>query len=142
MSGIKIERLADRTVEAIQDEMDKMNQDDIITWDHQRFITETIDSLMPTGNWEFTEFLADDSDLGWESDIVTFDSIKSGQSIFRFIQLRIFEEVERHVLDATNGWFDSNWDSSPSPDNSTDDGWALASAGWGSDEDYNSGEML
>ena len=55
MSGIKIERLADRAVEAIQDEMNKLSQDDLSTWDHERFIHETIDSLMPTGNWEFTE---------------------------------------------------------------------------------------
>ena len=141
MSGIKIERLADSVVNAIQAEMDVMSKDDLVTFDHERFINEEIDRQMPTGNWEFTEFLADDSDLAWESDIVTFDSLKSGRSIFRFIQLRIFEEVERHVRDATDGWFDlpDHW--SDSPDDFSDDNWALMSAGF-DDESTMSGEVL
>ena len=141
MSGIKIERIADRVVETIQDEMDRMNPDELSTFDHERFIHETIDSLMPTGNWEFTEFLADDSDLGWESDLVTFDSIKSGQSIFRFIQLRIFEEIERHVRDATDGWFIQDPMDLIFPNDSFDDDWALRSAGF-DDESTMSGEVL
>ena len=102
--GIKVERLADRTVEAIQDELNGMSQDDLSTFDHERFINETIDSLMPTGNWEFIEFLQDDTDLGFESDIVTADSIGNSGNIFRFIQLRIFEEIERRVMFDTQGY--------------------------------------
>ena len=136
--GIKVERLADRAVEAIQDELNGMSQDDLFTFDHERFINETIDSLMPTGNWEFIEFLQDDTDLGFESDIVTADSIGNSGNIFRFIQLRIFEEIERRVLFDTQGWFDVNEDieSDSFPDDNFDDGWALASAGFGTDEDF------
>ena len=93
---------------------------------------------MPTGNWEFIEFLQDDTDLGFESDIVTADSIGNSGNIFRFIQLRIFEEIERRVLFDTQGWFDVNEDieSNSFPDDNFDDGWALASAGFGTDEDF------
>lgn len=136
--GIKVERLADRAVEAIQDELNGMSQDDLFTFDHERFINETIDSLMPTGNWEFIEFLQDDTDLGFESDLVTADSIGNSGNIFRFIQLRIFEEIERRVMFDTQGWFDVKDDpeSNSFPDDNFDDGWALASAGFGTDEDF------
>ena len=136
--GIKVERLADRAVEAIQDELNGMSQDDLFTFDHERFINETIDSLMPTGNWEFIEFLQDDTDLGFESDLVTADSIGNSGNIFRFIQLRIFEEIERRVLFDTQGWFDVNEDieSDSFPDDNFDDGWALASAVFGTDEEF------
>tara|TARA_Y100000296_G_scaffold78751_1_gene101912 strand:- start:456 stop:905 length:450 start_codon:yes stop_codon:yes gene_type:complete len=136
--GIKVERLADRAVEAIQDELNGMSQDDLSTFDHERFINETIGMLMPTGNWEFIEFLQDDTDLGFESDIVTADSIGRTGNIFRFIELRIFEEIERRVLFDTQGWFDLKDDpeSNSFPDDHFDDGWALASAGFGTDEDF------
>jgi len=136
MSGIKIMDLADRAVGSIKDEMEK--QDDLSTWDHERCIHETVDSLVPSANWELIEFLADDTDIGWESDIHT---LENQDNIFTFLRGRIFEEVERHVLYDTQGWFDPD-EPLDAPDNLMDDGWALASAGWGSDEDYSSGEML
>ena len=136
MSGMKIMDLAGRSVESIKDEMEK--QDALSTWDHERCIHETVDSIIPSANWELIEFLADDTDLGWESDIHT---LKNQDNIFTFLRGRIFEEVERHVLCDTQGWFDSD-EPLDSPDNLMDDGWALASAGWGTDEDYSSGEML
>ena len=136
MSGMKIMDLAGRSVESIKDEMEK--QDDLSTWDHERCIHETVDSIIPSANWELIEFLADDTDLGWESDIHT---LENQDNIFTFLRGRIFEEVERHVLYDTQGWFDPD-EPLDAPDNLMDDGWALASAGWGTDEDYSSGEML
>ena len=136
--GIKVERLADRAVEAIQDELNGMNQDDLSTFDHESCINETISMLMPTGNWEFAEFLQDDPELGFESDTVTTANISETDNIFRFIEIRIFEEIENIVLRETKGWFDVNEDieSDSFPDDNFDDGWALASAGFGTDEDF------
>ena len=130
--GFKIEQLAQRAVESIKEEWEK--QDDQSTWDHERCIHETIDSIIPSANWEMIEFLADDTDLGWESDIHT---LENQDNIFDFLRGRIFEEVEQKVLCETH-WMDSDWDDEPnnSPDNLMDDGWALASAGMGTDEDY------
>ena len=93
MSGIKIMDLADRAVGSIKDEMEK--QDDLSTWDHERCIHETVDSLVPSANWELIEFLADDTDIGWESDIHT---LEHQDNIFTFLRGRIFEEVERLSL--------------------------------------------
>jgi hypothetical protein len=138
MSGMKIMDLASRSVESIKEEWEK--QDDPSTWDLERCIHETVDSIIPHANWEIIEFLADDTDLGWESDIHT---LENQDNIFTFLRGRIFEEVERHVLCETH-WMSSDWDDKPnnSPDNLMDDGWALASAGMGTDEDYSSGEVL
>ena len=137
MSGIKIENLASRAVESIKEEMEK--QEDLSTWDHERCIHETVDSIIPHANWEMIEFLADDTDIGWESDIHTMEH---HSNIFSFLSGRIFEEVERHVLYETQGWFDS-YDVKPNyPNDGYDDSQVLASAGWGTDEDYSSGEVL
>ena len=54
--GFKIEQLAQRAVESIKEEWEK--QDDQSTWDHERCIHETIDSIIPSANWEMIEFLA------------------------------------------------------------------------------------
>ena len=143
--SIKIERLADTVIEDLQDELNGMNKDDLSTFDHERFINENIDMQMPTSNWEFIEFLQDDTDLGFESDLVTPESIGNTGNIFRFIQLRIHEELTREVHDRIDpDWFDSgNWDAPPEPDDFSDDAWALASAGFGTDEDFGmASEML
>lgn len=133
MSGMKIMDLAGRAVESIKEEW--LKQDCDSTWDHERCIHETIDSLTPDANWELIEFLADDTDLGWESDIHTLDN---QDNIFTFLRGRIFEEIERHVLCDTQGWFDSDWSELNFPNDGHDDSQALASAGWGTDEDYGS----
>tara|TARA_B100000745_G_scaffold177274_1_gene116120 strand:+ start:93 stop:518 length:426 start_codon:yes stop_codon:yes gene_type:complete len=131
--GFKIEQLAQRAVESIKDEWEK--QDDQSTWDHERCIHETIDSLTPDANWELIEFLADDTDLGWESDIHTLDN---QDNIFTFLRGRIFEEIEQKVLYDTQGWFDPDWSELNYPNDQWDDAQVLASAGWGTDEDYGS----
>ena len=133
--GFKIEQLAQRAVESIKDEWEK--QEDQSTWDHERCIDETVDSIIPHANWEIIEFLADDHQLGWVSDIHTLDN---QDNIFTFLRGRIFEEVKQHVLCDTIGWFDSEHDpeSNNFPDDNFDDGWALASAGFGTDEDFGS----
>ena len=133
MSGIKIENLASRAVESIKEEWEK--QDDQSTWDHERCIHETIDSIIPSANWEMIEFLADDTDLGWESDIHT---LENQDNIFDFLRGRIFEEVEQKVLYDTQGWFDPDWSELNYPNDQWDDAQVLASAGWGTDEDYGS----
>ena len=134
MSGIKIENLATRAVEIIDTEM-KL-QDDISTWNHEQYIHETIDSIVPHANWEIIEVLEDDTHLGWESDVHTL----AGQdNIFTFLSCRIFEEIEILVLDKIYGWFDETIqkNSEPNyPDDLYDDAQVLASAGWGTDEDY------
>ena len=131
--GFKIEQLAQRAVESIKDEWEK--QDDQSTWDHERCIHETIDSLTPDANWELIEFLADDIDLGWESDL---HSLANQDNIFKFLGGRIFEEIEQIVLSKIDGWFASEWDEPNYPNDSWDDSQVLASAGWGTDEDYGS----
>ena len=87
--GFKIEQLAQRAVESIQDETDRTT-------------------------------LANHSD------------------VFTFMQSRIFEEIEQIVLSKIDGWFTSEWDEPNYPNDGFDDGQALASAGWGTDEDYGS----
>jgi hypothetical protein len=134
--SIKTENLATTAVESIKEEMEK--QEDISTWNHERCIDETIDSIIPHANWEIIEFLADDTDLGFESDINT---LGNQDNIFEFLRGRIFEEVEILVLDKIDGWFDSpkeeEWrDGANYPDDLHDDAQVLASAGWGTDEDY------
>ena len=132
--SIKTENLATTAVESIKEEMEK--QEDISTWNHERCIDETIDSIIPHANWEIIEFLADDTDLGFESDINT---LGNQDNIFEFLRGRIFEEVEIIVLDKIYGWFDETIqkNSEPNyPDDLYDDAQVLASAGWGTDEDY------
>ena len=131
--GFKIEQLAQRAVESIKEEWEK--QDDQSTWDHERCIHETIDSIIPSANWEMIEFLADDTDLGWESDIHT---LENQDNIFDFLRGRIFEEVEQKVLYDTQGWFDPDWSELNYPNDQWDDAQVLASAGRGTDEDYGS----
>ena len=131
--GFKIEQLADRAVESIKEEWEK--QDDSSTWDHERCIHETIETVTPDSNWEMIEFLADDTDLGWESDIHT---LGNQDNIFEFLRGRIFEEIEQIVLDKVQGWFDPDWSELNYPDYGYDDSQVLASAGWGTDEDYGS----
>ena len=131
--GFKIEQLAQRAVESIKEEWEK--QDDQSTWDHERCIHETIDSIIPSANWEMIEFLADDTDLGWESDIHT---LENQDNIFDFLRGRIFEEVEQKVLYDTQGWFDPDWSELNYPNDQWDDAQVLASPGWGTDEDYGS----
>ena len=131
--GFKIEQLADRAVESIKEEWEK--QDDSSTWDHERCIHETIETVTPDSNWEMIEFLADDTDLGWESDLHT---LADQDNIFKFLGGRIFEEIEQIVLSKIDGWFTSEWDEPNYPNDGFDDGQVLASAGWGTDEDYGS----
>ena len=50
MSGMKIMDLASRSVESIKEEWEK--QDDPSTWDLERCIHETVDSIIPHANWE------------------------------------------------------------------------------------------
>ncbi|NMJ87988.1 MAG: hypothetical protein EX285_09175, partial [Thaumarchaeota archaeon] len=83
--SITIENLATRAVESIKEEMEK--QEDISTWNHERCIHETIDSVVPHANWEIVEVLADNTDLGWESDIHT---LGNQDNIFEFLRGRIF----------------------------------------------------
>ena len=131
--GFKIEQLAQRAVESIKDEWEK--QEDQSTWDHERCIDETVDSIIPHANWEIIEFLADDHQLGWQSDIHT---LKNQDNIFDFLRGRIFEEVEQKVLYDTQSWFDPDWSELNYPNDQWDDAQVLASAGWGTDEDYGS----
>ena len=133
--GFKIEQLAQRAVEAIQDEIKDMTPSDIQDMDHERFIDETIDVLVPDANWEIIEHLADDTSLGWESDL---HSLANQDNIFKFLGGRIFEEIEQIVLSKIDGWFTSEWDEPNYPNDGFDDGQVLASAGWGTDEDYGS----
>ena len=133
--GFKIEQLAQSAVETIQDEIKDMTPSDIQDMDHERFIHETIDVLVPDASWEIIEHLADDTDLGWESDL---HSLANQDNIFKFLGGRIFEEIEQIVLSKIDGWFTSEWDEPNYPNDGFDDGQVLASAGWGTDEDYGS----
>ena len=136
--GIKVEKLADRAIETIQDEINGMSKDDLFTFDHERFIHETIDMLMPTANWEIISFVSTEegsTDLGFSSDV---HMLENHDNIFTFLLGRIFEEVENIVRSQTQEWFEINEDieSNSFPDDNFDDGWALASAGFGTDEDF------
>jgi hypothetical protein len=133
--GFKIEQLAQSAVETIQDEIKDMTPSDIQDMDHERFIHETIDVLVPNASWEIIEHLADDTDLGWESDL---HSLANQDNIFKFLGGRIFEEIEQIVLSKIDDWFTSEWDEPNYPNDGFDDGQVLASAGWGTDEDYGS----
>ena len=64
--------------------------------------------------------------------------LSNHDNIFTFLLGRVFEEIEQLVRCETQGWFDGNWDaeSNSFPNDSYDDGWALASAGFGTDEDF------
>ena len=128
-----IRDLADSAISDIKDEINGMSEDDLTTWDHERFIHETIDRLVPSANWELIKLLKNDTNLGFESDI---HMLSKHDNIFTFLLGRVFEEIEQLVRCETQGWFDGNWDaeSNSFPNDSFDDGWALASAGFGTDE--------
>ena len=66
--SIKIERLAKNICDEIRSEIDNMSAEEFSTFDSERLIIEEIDRQMPTSNWEYIEYLKDDTDLGFESD--------------------------------------------------------------------------
>jgi len=132
--SIKIERLAKNICDEIRSEIDNMSAEEFSTFDSERLIIEEIDRQMPTSNWEYIEYLKDDTDLGFESDS-GFVSISSCENIFQFVQARIYEELTNQV----NSWWQQAFydtDSLNTVDDYSDDGEALASAGFGTDEDY------
>ena len=93
---------------------------------------------MPTANWEIISFVSTEegsTDLGFSSDV---HMLENHDNIFTFLLGRIFEEVENIVRSQTQEWFEINEDieSNSFPDDNFDDGWALASAGFGTDEDF------
>ena len=135
--GLRIEQLADKVAEDIQDEIKDMSPSDIQDINHERLIGELIQVQVPDFYSECTDMVTEDLNLGFESDLTT---LANHSDIFTFIQARIFEEIEQIVLSKVDGWFDSEHDpeSNNFPDDNFDDGWALASAGFGTDEDYGS----
>ena len=133
--SIKIERKANSVIESIQEEIKDMTPSDIQDIDHERLIHELIDCIVPHKFTECAEMLADDIDLGYESDNTVINAT-SCDNIFTFLQGRIYEEIEIIVLDKICGWFGSDYSEPNYPDDLYDDAQVLASAGWGTDEDY------
>ena len=133
--SIRIERLADNVIESIQEEIKDMTPSDIQDMDHERLIRELVQGQVPEYYGELAEIVSEDLDLGFESDTTT---LANHSDVFTFIQSRIFEEIEQIVLDKVQGWFDPDWSELNYPDDGYDDSQVLASAGWGTDEDYGS----
>ncbi len=133
--GFKIEQLAQIAVESIQDEIKDMTPSDIQDMDHERLIRELVQGQVPEYYGDLAEIVSEDLDLGFESDTTT---LANHSDVFTFMQLRIFEEIEQIVLSKIDGWFTSEWDEPNYPNDGFDDGQVLASAGWGTDEDYGS----
>ena len=137
--SIRIERLADRVLEDIKEEIEDKTPEEISVWfrlDSDRLIHESIERQMPTANWEILEFVTNDTDLGFPSDI---HMLENHENIFTFLLGRIFEELQNDVMLKVQEMQAEE----PSPDDYFDDGEALASAGWGTDEDYGmASEML
>ena len=131
--SIRIERLAENVIEGIQEEIKDMTPSDIQDMDHERLIRELVQGQVPEYYCELAEIVSEDLDLGFESDTTT---LANHSDVFTFIQSRIFEEIEQIVLSKIDGWFTSEWDEPNYPNDSFDDGQVLASAGWGTDEDY------
>ena len=131
--SIRIERLAENVIEGIQEEIKDMTPSDIQDMDHERLIRELVQGQVPEYYGELAEIVSEDLDLGFESDTTT---LANHSDVFTFIQSRIFEEIEQIVLSKIDGWFTSEWDEPNYPNDSFDDGQVLASAGWGTDEDY------
>ena len=133
--GFKIEQLAQRAVESIQDEIKDMTPSDIQDMDHERLIRELIQGQVPEYYGDLAEIVSEDLNLGFETDRTT---LANHSDVFTFMQSRIFEEIEQIVLSKIDGWFTSEWDEPNYPNDGFDDGQVLASAGWGTDEDYGS----
>ena len=133
--GFKIEQLAQIAVESIQDEIKDMTPSDIQDMDHERLIRELVQGQVPEYYGDLAEIVSEDLNLGFESDSTT---LANHSDVFTFMQSRIFEEIEQIVLSKIDGWFTSEWDEPNYPNDGFDDGQALASAGWGTDEDYGS----
>ena len=133
--GFKIEQLAQRAVESIQDEIKDMTPSDIQDMDHERLIRELVQGQVPEYYGDLAEIVSEDLNLGFETDRTT---LANHSDVFTFIQSRIFEEIEQIVLSKIDGWFTSEWDEPNYPNDGFDDGQVLASAGWGTDEDYGS----
>ena len=133
--SIRIERLAENVIEGIQEEIKDMTPSDIQDMDHERLIRELVQGQVPEYYGELAEIVSEDLDLGFESDTTT---LANHSDVFTFIQSRIFEEIEQIVLSKVDGWFVSEWDEPNYPNDGFDDSQVLASAGWGTDEDYGS----
>ena len=133
--GFKIEQLAQRAVESIQDEIKDMTPSDIQDMDHERLIRELVQGQVPEYYGDLAEIVSEDLELGFETDTTT---LANHSDVFTFMQSRIFEEIEQIVLSKIDGWFTSEWDEPNYPNDGFDDGQVLASAGWGTDEDYGS----
>ena len=135
--SIRIERLADNVIESIHEEIKDMTPSDIQDMDHERLIRELVQGQVPEYYGELAEIVSEDLDLGFESDTTT---LANHSDVFTFIQSRIFEEIEQIVMEKVSSWFDhSEWrDGANYPDDLYDDAQVLASAGWGTDEDYGS----
>ena len=133
--GFKIEQLAQRAVESIQDEIKDMTPSDIQDMDHERLIRELVQGQVPEYYGDLAEIVSEDLNLGFETDRTT---LANHSDVFTFMQSRIFEEIEQIVLSKIDGWFTSEWDEPNYPNDGFDDGQVLASAGWGTDEDYGS----
>ena len=133
--SIRIERLADNVIESIQEEIKDMTPSDIQDMNHERLIHELVQGQVPEYYDELAEIVSEDLDLGFESDTTT---LANHSDVFTFIKSRIFEEIEQIVLSKIDGWFTSEWDEPNYPNDGFDDGQVLASAGWGTDEDYGS----
>ena len=133
--GFKIEQLAQIAVESIQDEIKDMTPSDIQDMDHERLIRELVQGQVPEYYGDLAEIVSEDLELGFETDTTT---LANHSDVFTFMQSRIFEEIEQIVLSKIDGWFTSEWDEPNYPNDGFDDGHVLASAGWGTDEDYGS----
>ena len=133
--GFKIEQLAQIAVESIQDEIKAMTPSDIQDMDHERLIRELVQGQVPEYYGDLAEIVSEDLALGFETDTTT---LANHSDVFTFMQSRIFEEIEQIVLSKIDGWFTSEWDEPNYPNDGFDDGQVLASAGWGTDEDYGS----
>ena len=133
--GFKIEQLAQIAVESIQDEIKDMTPSDIQDMDHERLIRELVQGQVPEYYGDLAEIVSEDLELGFETDTTT---LANHSDVFTFMQSRIFEEIEQIVLSKIDGWFTSEWDEPNYPNDGFDDGQVLASAGWGTDEDYGS----
>ena len=133
--GFKIEQLAQIAVESIQDEIKAMTPSDIQDMDHERLIRELVQGQVPEYYGDLAEIVSEDLNLGFATDRTT---LANHSDVFTFMQSRIFEEIEQIVLSKIDGWFTSEWDEPNYPNDGFDDGQVLASAGWGTDEDYGS----
>ena len=137
--SFKIEQLAQNAIDGIREEIRNLSQDELESLDQQRLLSESIEAQVPVYYGEVVEdLLAQDHDLGYESDNTLMSHFGD---VFEFVKARIHEEIEIIVIGKIGEWlndFDAGDIYIDPLDDQDHDAFVLASAGWGTDEDYGS----